>query len=62
VEVRGQVQASAALPCGKQCLPFLGRRLGWAPERVWTAWRRVKYLSVELNWDFAFVVTLGCQC
>jgi hypothetical protein len=40
MEVRGQLQAPAALLQGKEPQLPIGQKSGWAPQAVWTSWRR----------------------
>jgi hypothetical protein len=40
LEVTGQLHAPAALPPGKEPPVTIGKEAGWAPEPVWTTWRR----------------------
>jgi len=42
MDVSGQFHDPAALPSKKQSLVPLGYEAGWAPEPVWTRWRREK--------------------
>jgi hypothetical protein len=41
----GQLQALAALLPGQQPSVPIGQEFGWAPEMVWTLWKREKYLA-----------------
>jgi hypothetical protein len=50
MEVSGQFHVSAALLPGKEPLVPTGREAGWAPEPVWTLWKKVK-LSLCFNWS-----------
>jgi hypothetical protein len=45
-EVSGQLHAPAALPPGKEPPLSIGQKAGWAPEPVWTTWRR------ENSWPY----------
>jgi hypothetical protein len=38
--VSGQLNATTALPPGKEPLVLIGQEGGWAPEPVWMMWRR----------------------
>jgi hypothetical protein len=42
MEVSGQLHVPAALPLGKEPTVPTGQEAGWAPEPVWTLWRREK--------------------
>jgi hypothetical protein len=42
----GQLHAPATLPPGKEPLVPIGQEAGWAPEPVWTTWRR------ENSWPY----------
>jgi hypothetical protein len=35
-----QLHVPVALPPGKEPPVFIGQEAGWAPEPVWTTWRR----------------------
>jgi hypothetical protein len=40
LEVSGQLHSQAALPPGEEPPVPIGQEAGWAPEPVWTMWRR----------------------
>jgi hypothetical protein len=44
--VSGQLHAPDALPLGKELPLPIGSQAGWAPEPVWTTWRR------ESSWPY----------
>jgi hypothetical protein len=46
LEVSGQLHVAAVLPPGKGPPVPIGEEAGWAPESVWTLWRREKNLSM----------------
>jgi hypothetical protein len=43
MEVSGQLHASAALPPGKEPLMTIEQEAAWAPEPLWTRFRREKF-------------------
>jgi hypothetical protein len=43
--VSGQLHAPGALPLGKETRVTIVNEAGWAPEPVWTTWRRENSLS-----------------
>jgi hypothetical protein len=47
MEVNGQLQAIAALTPGIGLPVPIGEEAGWAPEPVWTLWRRGKCLAPQ---------------
>jgi hypothetical protein len=49
MEVSGQLYVPAALPPKKEHLLSIGQEAGWAPEPVWTLWRRDKSLAPAGN-------------
>jgi hypothetical protein len=53
MDVSGQLHAPAALPPGKVHPPPIGQEAGWAPEPVWTLWRREKSYTCQ-EWNPAF--------
>jgi len=44
MEVNGQIYDPTALTPGKETPVQIGRKAGWAPEPVWTRWRRERNL------------------
>jgi len=40
MEVSDQLHALAALPLGKEPMVPTGQETGWAPEAVWTQWKK----------------------
>jgi hypothetical protein len=46
LEVSGQLHTPAALPPGKEPPVPIREEIGWAPEPVWTTWRR------ENSWPY----------
>jgi hypothetical protein len=44
MEVSGQLHAPDTLSPGKQLLTPTSQKAGWAPELVWTLWRKEIYL------------------
>jgi hypothetical protein len=44
MEAGGQLHASATLPPAKEPQASIVQEVGWAPEPVWTLWRRKKNL------------------
>jgi hypothetical protein len=47
-EVGGQFHEPTALSTGKEPPVLIGQKTVWAPEPVWTRWRREKILSLTL--------------
>ena len=47
MEANGQLHALAALPAGKECPAPTEYQAGWAPQSVWTLWRRENSLAHE---------------
>jgi hypothetical protein len=41
MEVSGQLHELAALPPGKEPQEPIGLEAGWAPDSVWTPWRKI---------------------
>jgi len=48
MEVSGQLYASTALLSGKKSPVPIGWETRWAPELVWTQWRREKSLLLPV--------------
>jgi hypothetical protein len=56
MEVSGQLHATAALTPGKKPQVAIGNEAGWAPEPVWTTWRREHSCPYrDSNWDLSVV-------
>jgi hypothetical protein len=53
MEVSGQLDVPAALLPGKESLVPIVLEAGWAPELVWTLWRKEKWLYPTGNWTTA---------
>jgi hypothetical protein len=49
MDVSGQHHAPAALSQGKEPPVRIVQEAGWAPETVWTLWRREKPLITAWN-------------
>jgi hypothetical protein len=52
MEVNGQLHVPSALPSGKLPPVRIGYEAGWAPEFVWTLWRRANS-CIAGNWTRA---------
>jgi len=48
MKVTGHLQALGTSPPGKELTVPIGWEAGWAPELVWTWWRREKIPSLPL--------------
>jgi hypothetical protein len=51
MEMSCQLHAPAALPPGNEAPAPIEQKAGWAPEPVWTLWRREKSLAPAGNWN-----------
>jgi hypothetical protein len=56
--VSGQLHAPAALPPGKVPPVSIGYKAGWAPEPIWTLWRRAKLNNNNNNNNNSILVYL----
>jgi len=58
VELSGQLHAPTALPSVEGA--YIGKETGWAPEPVWTQWRRENIYTPEKIYPlFYMTVNLG---
>jgi hypothetical protein len=61
--VSGQLRSPAALPPGKEPPVPIGFEAGWAPEPVWTTWRKDKSCSYrDSNSDPSVVQPVASRC
>jgi hypothetical protein len=48
-EVSGQLHATAVVPHGKAAAVHINWEAGWAPQPVWSSWRRQMFLDLAGN-------------
>jgi len=51
VEVSGELRVPVTLPSGKEHPTHIEYETGWAPEPVWTRWRREEFPAPAGKWE-----------